>query len=302
MRNEPEKEMAVRVINFPENGDAQLPSIPQQQKAALTNASALAQDVAKIVRDNGLSKKFGTGPKEHVFVEGWLTISRVNNEAPHSKIEAVETHGEFEVIKARAWITDASGAVVSEADGYCSNEENNWKGKPFYARASMAQTRAIGKAMRLRHAWVMVMAGFSPTPAEEMDGVQEDHKPTPAPAKQTAKNYVLKNTPGPKEGDDAEKVPASVTDAAAPASEPLVVPDKQEEGEAVMLKAYSKAKTDKNGKEYRGILFVHSDNSEKWWNCYHAETIAKLQSLKGSVVAARLEMKGEYPLCNEVTQ
>lgn len=275
---------------IPENGNATL-SIPQQQKAALTNASALAQDVAKIVRENGLSKRFGSSPKEHVFVEGWLTISRVNNEAPHAKIEAVETHGEHEVVKARAWITDAHGNVVSEADGYCSNEERNWADKPFYARASMAQTRAIGKAMRLRHAWVMVMAGFSPTPAEEMDGVQES--PAPAPAKQ--KIYKLK----PQEGDDAEKVPASVTDATAPAAEPLVVADK--DTEAVVLKAYSKPKNDKNGKEYRGLLLVHNDNSEKWWNCYHAGTIAALASMKGKVVNARLEMKGEYPLCHEVT-
>jgi hypothetical protein len=37
-------------------------SIPQQQKAALVNAASLAQDVAKIVRDNGLSKRFGSSP------------------------------------------------------------------------------------------------------------------------------------------------------------------------------------------------------------------------------------------------
>src|SRR6185436_11548885 len=90
----------------PENGNAL--SIPQQQKEQLKNAAALAQDVAKIVKENGLAKRFGSSPKEHVFLEGWLTISRVNNEAPHAKVEAVETHGDFEVIKARAWITDAA--------------------------------------------------------------------------------------------------------------------------------------------------------------------------------------------------
>lgn len=274
-------------------------SIPQQQKAALTNAASLAGDVAKIVRDNGLSKRFGSSPKEHVFVEGWLTISRVNNEAPHAEIKEVQKLEDgTEIIKARAWITDASGAVVSEADGYCSSDENNWRGKPFYARASMAQTRAIGKAMRLRHAWVMVMAGFSPTPAEEMDGIHEEKAaPAPAPVKKT---YQLKPAQQKAEGDDAEKVPASVTDAAAP-SEPLVVADKSDGLEAVMLKAFSKPKTDKKGNEYRGILFVHSDNAEKWWNCYHKETIESLGTLKGQVVQARLEMKGEYPLCHEVT-
>ena len=272
----------------PENGNAI--SIPVQQKEALKNAASLAQDVAKIVKDNGLAKKFGSSPKEHVFVEGWLTISRVNNEAPHAKVESVERIGDHEVIKARAWITDASGSVVSEADGYCSTEEANWKGKPFYARASMAQTRAIGKAMRLRHAWVMVMAGFSPTPAEEMS--EEILSPAPAKPK---KEYKLRDIPTP--GDDAEKVPASVTDASAPA-EPIVVPD--DNSESVVLKAYSKEKVDKKGNKYRGVLLVHSDNQEKWWNCYHAETIANLQSMKEKMVQATLEMKGEYPLCHKI--
>jgi hypothetical protein len=54
----------------------------------------------------------------------------------------------------------------------------------------------------------MVMAGFAPTPAEEMTDDMVT-VPTPAPAK---KVYKLK----PQEGDDAEKVPASVTDASAP--------------------------------------------------------------------------------------
>src|SRR5262245_25519523 len=102
----------------PENGNSTLP-LAQLQRQTLADASALAQQVAKIVKDNGLSKAFKAGAKEHVYVEGWLTISRVNNEAPHAKVESVETHGEHEVIKARAWITDAHGNVVSEADGYC---------------------------------------------------------------------------------------------------------------------------------------------------------------------------------------
>ena len=276
----------------PENGNGL--SIPQQQKEQLKNAAALAQDVAKIVKENGLAKRFGSSPKEHVFLEGWLTISRVNNEAPHAKVDAVETHGEHEVIKARAWITDAHGVVVSEADGYCSTEEQNWKGKPFYARASMAQTRAIGKAMRLRHAWVMVMAGFEACPVEEMseDFVAPAQTPTPAPAP-AKKVYKLK----PQEGDDAEKVPASVTDAAAPGV-PLVVPD--EALEAVVLKAYSKEKTDKKGNVNRGVLLVMADNSEGWWNCYDAQTMAALPQLKGQALHAKLEDKNGFKLCHRL--
>lgn len=175
-------------------------SVIQERKGTLVNASALATDVAKIVRANGLSKRFGASPKEHVFIEGWSTIARVNNEQPHTKVEQIIKNGDEEIIHAKGWLTSLDGKTVSEADGYCSTEEQNWKGKPFYARASMAQTRALGKAMRLRHSWVMVMAGFSPTPAEEMDGVepktvQATVKDAPKPIQQPVQQKAVEATP-----------------------------------------------------------------------------------------------------------
>jgi hypothetical protein len=157
----------------------QHPAMPPaaDQREILANAAALAEEVARIIRDNGLSMRFANNPREYVRVEGWLTISRVNNEQPHAKIESVTRDPENgnELIHARAWLTDSRDTVVSLADGYCSTEERSWKDKPFYARASMAQTRALAKAMRLRHAWVMVMAGYAPTPAEEMSEELFEH-------------------------------------------------------------------------------------------------------------------------------
>jgi hypothetical protein len=41
---------------------------------------------------------------------------------------------------------------------------------PMYQLASMAQTRANAKALRNVLSWVAVLAGYRPTPAEEMDG------------------------------------------------------------------------------------------------------------------------------------
>jgi len=163
----------------PEATTAPHPAMPTaaDQRETLANAAALAEEVARIVRDNGLSMRFANNPREYVKVEGWLTISRVNNEQPHAKIESVTRDPESgnELIHARAWLTDSRDTVVSLADGYCSTEERSWKEKPFYARASMAQTRALAKAMRLRHAWVMVMAGYAPTPAEEMSEELFEH-------------------------------------------------------------------------------------------------------------------------------
>ena len=61
-------------------------------------------------------------------------------------------------------------------------DETKWAKGPDYARRSMAATRATSKACRLAFSWVMVLAGFQPTPAEEMIGIVEERKPEPPPA------------------------------------------------------------------------------------------------------------------------
>jgi hypothetical protein len=173
------------MTRIPEPMEQPAPSTADEQKRILADAAVLAEQVARIVRDNGLSMRFGNNPREYVFVEGWLTISRANNEQPHATVKEVVRDPETgdELIHARAWLTDGHGTIVSRADGYCGTGESRWRDKPFYARASMAQTRALAKAMRLRHAWVMVMAGYSPTPAEEMsEDLVDSRSSSSAPA------------------------------------------------------------------------------------------------------------------------
>lgn len=50
----------------------------------------------------------------------------------------------------------------------CSNKERTKKSFEEYAIASMAQTRAEGKAFRMLLSWLMKAAGFETTPTEEM--------------------------------------------------------------------------------------------------------------------------------------
>jgi hypothetical protein len=71
--------------------------------------------------------------------------------------------------------------MIGAAESMCMRDEPNWRGKPNYAIRSMAQTRAGGKAIRSVFAWVAVLAGYSGTPAEEMDE-SFSHKPTTSKA------------------------------------------------------------------------------------------------------------------------
>lgn len=52
---------------------------------------------------------------------------------------------------------------------------------PLYQLESMSQTRAMAKALRSRFSWVVVLAGYSPTPAEEMEGVIDVEPTLPSP-------------------------------------------------------------------------------------------------------------------------
>lgn len=63
------------------------------------------------------------------------------------------------------------GGVGAEA--YCMEDEEHWGGRPWHQLASMAQTRAGAKAFRNRFAWVVVLAGYKPTPAEEIHDDKE---------------------------------------------------------------------------------------------------------------------------------
>ena len=58
--------------------------------------------------------------------------------------------------------------LVGVGYALCSSKEFSKKGFDEYAILSMAQTRAIGKAYRNKIGWIMKLAGYEPTPSEEM--------------------------------------------------------------------------------------------------------------------------------------
>lgn len=101
--------------------------------------------------------------------EDWQTVGQFYG-------YTTKTHGAVPVeingikgAKAQADLIDfRSGLIVGGAEAYCLADEENWQHKPWFQLASMAQTRAGSKALRNRLAWVVVLAGYAGTPAEEM--------------------------------------------------------------------------------------------------------------------------------------
>lgn len=68
----------------------------------------------------------------------------------------------------------ADGTIVGRGIAICSNKEASKRRFDEYAIASMAQTRATGKAFRIPLGWLMKASGLEATPAEEMDFVRDE--------------------------------------------------------------------------------------------------------------------------------
>ena len=155
-------------------------------KEQIEQASEMSRLLKDIVTKAGLSRKLG-GTKEHLDYEAWATIARWHHCTPSTEWTRPIKNGD-EIIgwEARVNVLDDQGRVIGSSEGMCMADEKNWNGKPSYALRSMAQTRTAGKALRSLFAHVAVLAGYSPTPAEEMDGVDNrnhtEAKYTPPPS------------------------------------------------------------------------------------------------------------------------
>lgn len=244
----------------------------------LVNAAFVAGELKSIIKTNGLTKRIGE--KDYVLVEAWQTACRIQNENTFTQIIADmkdETTGDC-VIHARAWIENNEGKVIARADGYCSTGEPRWAKQPYYARASMAQTRALGKVIRTRHAWIMVMAGYEPTPAEEMEDiplvVPEPPRQNPQiPAQE--KLRVIKLPPDQSIIHPPEEGPKKADfDAAIPNDNPPAPMD----GLRCRFLYYSQPITKGEGTRM-GVKVRYDNGTEEWANEWDTKRQPELQKL-----------------------
>lgn len=147
-----------------------LPSkIERDPEEVIQEATHAANAVRKIIVEKGLARRIGSG--EHVEYEGWLTVGRFYGCIPDIEWSrpVKDSDGKITGYEARACLIHlATGRVISHAESMCSWTEDNWKNRDEFAVRSMSETRAASKALRMVFGWVMVLAGYKPTPAEEM--------------------------------------------------------------------------------------------------------------------------------------
>lgn len=153
------------------------PEIPMSQKVEV--ATNVANTLAPLVRGQGLSVKGlnkKAPEKEYVTVEGWEVLGTMLGIVPVTTIvsEIKNKSGHTIGYKARATLYRnpivkddeiVGGTVIARAEAHA--DKSGWQ-KDAFAIASMAQTRALGKAYRMGLSWIIKMAGFESTFAEDM--------------------------------------------------------------------------------------------------------------------------------------
>jgi hypothetical protein len=186
-------------------GTATMVIASDDPREILAKAQQIAAPLADLVKQAGLAKNLG-GSRPHVEVGGWQAagamLGTLGGQALHAETvwsRVVRDPGTGEPMKQHTTITRTkngqttvreftgydweacvevrtpAGIVVGRAEAMCGRDESKWSSSDNYAVKSMAETRAESRAYRRAIGWVMHMAGYNATPAEEMP----DRAPSP---------------------------------------------------------------------------------------------------------------------------
>lgn len=134
---------------------------------------AEAQRAARALKDviDKKPRKVVFNGETYLEFEDWMTLGRFYGVTAKVTSTAPVEMGGITGFEAHAVALRVDGQEISAADAMCMSDEPNWHKKPLFQLRSMAQTRACSKVLRNVLAWVVVLAGYRPTPAEEMEGV-----------------------------------------------------------------------------------------------------------------------------------
>jgi hypothetical protein len=134
-----------------------------QLEYAQKAADALMKRVEKKPR------KIIMGGKQYLEFGDWQTVARFfGATAGTDWSRVVERDGKVIGYEARS-VVHQHGNIISQAEAMCLRTERNWAKRDEFAIRSMAQTRASAKALRNAFGWVVELAGYASTPAEEME-------------------------------------------------------------------------------------------------------------------------------------
>ena len=153
------------------------PEIPMSTKVGI--ATNVANTLAPVVREQGLTVKGlnrSNKEAEYVVVEGWEVLGTFLGITPVTTTIAEIKNDKNRIVGYRARATlyqnaiveneeIVGGTIIARAEAQANRDGFQ---KDLFAIESMAQTRALGKAYRMGLGWIMKLAGFEGTFAEDM--------------------------------------------------------------------------------------------------------------------------------------
>lgn len=153
-------------VIVPTTAEAKLQQTPN---AVINEAQGMATALYHVVEKQHLYMDIGG--KKYLQLEAWQLLGKFCN--VHGIVESVRAVEYFGIngFEARAVVIDGEGRRIAEAEAVCMMDEPNWKDKPLFQLKSMAQTRSLSKAYRSSLSFIVSIAGYAATPAEEMQGV-----------------------------------------------------------------------------------------------------------------------------------
>ncbi len=140
----------------------------------ITKARKVAKALKKVLDESDLITEFPSRDKKtgktkinrHVEIAGWQTLGSMLGitaiiTATNKIDKGYEAFAEARLV--------GTGAVIGRAEAQCTRSEPLWTDRAEYALRSMAQTRAMSRSLKGPLGFVISLAGYSSTPAEEVD-------------------------------------------------------------------------------------------------------------------------------------
>lgn len=190
----------------------------------LERATKVANVLKGVITQQQLAKRINN--RDHVLVEAWTTLASMLGVSgvlvwsrriePMTEYPVEVIHYEYVtdngrrvkrekgrsnyVVKGWDWearveVHTPDGRVIGAAEAMCSRGEHTWATREDFALRSMASTRAMSKALRGPLGFVVVLAGYNPTPAEEMGEPDEPTAQAPPPRQQAPPAPVAASPP-----------------------------------------------------------------------------------------------------------
>jgi len=187
-------------------------AVTREPEEVLADAQKAAAALMKVVKLK--KKQIVFNGETYLESGDWQTVAKFYGVTAKIESTRFVQFGDAQGFEAAAVALDCNGREVSRGEAMCLNDEENWgmrakyewrdvldaqgkkiwefhadKGKnlpkrekvkigeeptPLFQLRSMAQTRACAKALSNLFKWVVVLAGYKPTPAEEMTGTVEE--------------------------------------------------------------------------------------------------------------------------------